>query len=191
MINFDKATPELFAALAAAQSEITNPGVNADNPYFKSRYAKLDAVLETIRSVFPKHGLSIVQSSGFDGAMVNVTTVVAHKSGGLVYSTASCIPAKSDAQGVGSATTYLRRYGSAAMAGIAQEDDDGNSAQHVKPTAAQNKAAQEFADRINNAGSPDELKNVGAALAKAGLPPALVASLRSAYTAKNKELSHE
>ena len=29
-------------------------------------------------------------------------------------------------------TTYLRRYGLAAMAGIAQEDDDGQSAAHNK-----------------------------------------------------------
>ena len=34
---------------------------------------------------------------------------------------------KVNAQGVGSATTYGRRYGLAAMVGIAQKDDDANS----------------------------------------------------------------
>jgi hypothetical protein len=40
------------------------------------------------------------------------------------------MPARSDAQGIGAATTYLRRYSLAAMAGVTQEDDDGNSAAH-------------------------------------------------------------
>jgi len=35
---------------------------------------------------------------------------------------------KQDAQGVGSAITYLRRYSLAAVANLAQEDDDANTA---------------------------------------------------------------
>ena len=53
-----------------------------------------------------------------------------HASGGYITSTASCVPAKTDAQGIGAATTYLRRYSAAAAAGIAQEDDDGTAAAH-------------------------------------------------------------
>jgi hypothetical protein len=34
---------------------------------------------------------------------------------------------KKDAQEIGSACTYGRRYGLAAMVGLAQVDDDGNS----------------------------------------------------------------
>jgi len=40
---------------------------------------------------------------------------------------------KPDAQGVGSAITYMRRYALAAVIGIYQADDDGNEA--VKPVA--------------------------------------------------------
>ena len=51
-------------------------------------------------------------------------------------SKASCVPSKTDAQGVGSATTYLRRYSLASACGVAQEDDDGNSSAHNgKPVA--------------------------------------------------------
>jgi hypothetical protein len=50
------------------------------------------------------------------------------------------VPAKTDAQGVGSATTYLRRYSLASVCGIAQEDDDGNSAAHNgKPAPVKSK----------------------------------------------------
>lgn len=129
-MNTDKATPELYAALAEAQAEVENASKNSANPHFKSKYADLAEVLNTVRPVFAKHGLSILQSTEFNGSLVSVSTAVAHKSGGIVTSTASCVPAKSDAQGVGSATTYLRRYSLAAMCGVAQEDDDGQSAAH-------------------------------------------------------------
>lgn len=135
MYDITHATPELFAALALAQGEIENANKNAANPHFRSKYADLAKVLNTIRPVFAKHGLSLIQSPGYDGSMASVTTVLAHQSGGYMTSTASCVPAKADAQGIGSATTYLRRYGAAAVAGIAQEDDDGNAAAHNEPHA--------------------------------------------------------
>lgn len=126
----EKATPELLTALSKAQGEIENASKNASNPHFRSKYADLAEVLNTIRPTFSKHGLSILQSPEFDGSLVSVVTMVAHSSGGIITCRASCYPAKTDAQGIGSATTYLRRYSAAAIAGIAQEDDDGNSAAH-------------------------------------------------------------
>lgn len=133
MIDTTHATPDLFAALAAAQAEVGNAAKNSANPHFKSRYADLAEVLNTVRPVFARHGLSIIQATGFSGALVSVETILAHAGGGYLSSVASCVPAKTDAQGIGSATTYLRRYGLAAMAGVAQEDDDGNSAAHNTP----------------------------------------------------------
>lgn len=135
MYDITHANPELFTALAVAQGEIENASKNSANPHFKSKYADLAEVLNTVRPVFAKHGLSLIQSPGYDGSMAHVTTVLAHKSGGYLTGTASCVPAKADGQGIGSATTYLRRYSAAAVAGIAQEDDDGNSAAHNKPHA--------------------------------------------------------
>ena len=129
------ATPELFAALSAAQGEIENASKNAANPHFKSKYADLAEILNTVRPVFAKHGLSILQHPGFDGSLASVTTIIGHSSGGYITATASCVPAKSDAQGIGSATTYLRRYSAAAAAGIAQEDDDGQAAAHNRKPA--------------------------------------------------------
>lgn len=129
------ATPDLFAALSKAQGEIENASKNAANPHFKSKYADLAEILNTTRPVFAAHGLSLSQFPGFNGSLASVTTVIAHSSGGYISAVASCVPAKSDAQGIGSATTYLRRYSAAAAAGIAQEDDDGNAAAHNKKPA--------------------------------------------------------
>ena len=132
-MNLDHANPELFAALAVAQAEVENATKGSTNPHFKSKYADLAEVLNTVRPVFAKQGLSLVQSTSFDGSLVSVTTALCHKSGGYITSVASCAPAKIDAQGVGAATTYLRRYSLAAITGVAQEDDDGNSAAHSTP----------------------------------------------------------
>lgn len=134
-MNLEHATPELFAALAKAQGEIENASKNAANPHFRSKYADLAEVLNTIRPPFTANGLSLTQFPSFDGALASVTTIIGHASGGYLTAVASCVPAKTDAQGIGAATTYLRRYGAAAAAGIAQEDDDGQSAAHNgKPT---------------------------------------------------------
>lgn len=145
MIDASNATPELFAALANAQAEVENATKNAANPHFRSRYADLAEVLNTVRPVFTRHGLSIIQSTGFDGDFVSVETLIAHAGGGRITSTASCHPAKTDAQGIGSATTYLRRYALAAMTGVAQEDDDGNAAAHDRRPARQPQGAPDEA----------------------------------------------
>lgn len=137
-MDTSKASPELFAAISVAQGKIENATKNAQNPHFRSNYADLAEVLNTVRPVFSEEGLSLIQSTEFDGELVSVSTVIAHKLGGYITSRASCKPAKTDAQGVGAATTYLRRYSAAAIAGIAQEDDDGQSAAHNgKPKARQ------------------------------------------------------
>jgi hypothetical protein len=123
-------------AISKAQQEVDNASKSSTNPHFKSKYADLAEVINTVRLVFNLKGVGIIQSTGFDGAMVNVTTVFTHIQGGYITSIASCVPSKTDAQGIGAATTYLRRYSLAAMAGIAQEDDDGNAAAHNTPPAA-------------------------------------------------------
>ena len=125
-----------FAALAEAQSRTGNAKKDSVNPHFKSKYADLAEVLDTIKAEFPAFGLSISQWNSFDGSRSHVYTMLGHKSGGYVIGKSSCIPAKTDAQGVGATWTYLRRYSAAAMAGIAQEDDDGQSAAHSRKPAA-------------------------------------------------------
>lgn len=138
-MNLEHTTPALNKALATAQSQVENATKGSVNPHFKNRYADLAEVLNTVRPVFSSHGLSIVQSTSYDGSLVSVTTTILHAEGGYISSTASCVPAKADAQGVGASTTYLRRYALAAMTGIAQEDDDGQSAAHARTAAPASK----------------------------------------------------
>jgi hypothetical protein len=126
----------LSAALAKAQGELENANKNANNPHFKSRYADLAELLNTVRPVLSKHGLAVIQMPSFDSGVASVETLLTHSSGEYVSSTCSAPVTKQDAQGVGSAITYLRRYSLAAFCGIAQEDDDANSSVgHKAPPA--------------------------------------------------------
>lgn len=130
---------ELATALAKAQAEIENASKNAANPHFRSKYADLAEVLNTVRPVFAKHGIAIVQAPSYDGGVASVETMLTHTSGEWMANTCSAPVSKADAQGVGSAITYLRRYSLAAFAGVAQEDDDGNASVGHRPQQTQAK----------------------------------------------------
>jgi hypothetical protein len=127
-MNKSESIAALAAALAKAQAEIENASKSSVNPHFKSKYADLAEVLNTVRPVFAKHGIAVIQAPSFDAGVAHVETMLTHSSGEWLSNTCSAPVSKQDAQGVGSAITYLRRYSLAAFAGIAQEDDDGNSA---------------------------------------------------------------
>ena len=126
---------QLATALALAQGEVENASKTSQNPHFRSKYADLAEIINTVRPVFSKHGLAVVQSPSYAEGLVSVTTLLTHKSGQWIRDIASAPASKLDAQGVGSAVTYLRRYSLAAFAGIAQEDDDGNAASQQKARA--------------------------------------------------------
>lgn len=118
----------LAKALAKAQNEVENATKGSVNPHFKSKYADLAEVLNTVRPVFSANGLSFLQSPSFSNGVVFVETTLLHESGEWISDICSTPIAKQDAQGIGSAITYLRRYSLAAFAGVAQEDDDVNLA---------------------------------------------------------------
>jgi hypothetical protein len=130
-MTMSEAINELAGALAKAQAEIQNPKFDSVNPHFKSKFASLAAVRNAILPVFAKHGLSVLQDlTNESGGGVNCTTIILHSSGQTLKLGPLFMPAsKLDAQGMGSAATYARRYTLLATAGVAgEEDDDANAA---------------------------------------------------------------
>jgi hypothetical protein len=129
MIRQSEQIADLAAALAQAQGEIENVAKDSENPHFRSKYADLASVLSEVRPKLAKHGISVLQMPvNGDGGQVAVVTRLLHSSGQYIESELAIAPAKADAQGAGSAITYLRRYCLMAAAGIAPEDDDGEEA---------------------------------------------------------------
>lgn len=119
---------ELAKALAKAQGEVKGAAKDAANPFFKSKYADLASVIEAIRKPFSDNGLSFMQFARSADGGVEIETLIMHGSGESVSDTLFLPCAKWDAQGIGSAITYGKRYGLQAMAGVPSEDDDGNAA---------------------------------------------------------------
>ena len=130
MLNKSESIKNLAVALAKFQGEVRNAPKSANNPFFKSKYTPLDVVVDHIRPILEKNGLSYIQSCGGDGALVTVTTLILHESGEWIELEPLALKAdKVTAQGAGSAITYARRYALTAAFGIASdEDDDGNAA---------------------------------------------------------------
>jgi hypothetical protein len=128
MLHHSDSIAKLAPALVKAQAEVENATKNATNPHFKSQYADLAEIIRTVKPVFTANGLAVLQVPGFEDGHATVESMLIHESGEWIAGVSGAPLQKADPQGVGSAITYLRRYSLAALAGIAQEDDDGNAA---------------------------------------------------------------
>ena len=124
---------DLAAAMAKAQQALRPALKDATNPHFKSSYADLASVLEAGK-VYAAQGIAFVQDVQLDGDGVAVRTRLIHASGQWLEVGPLTVPVgKRDAHGVGSATTYAKRYALQAALGMASEDDDGNQATTAAP----------------------------------------------------------
>jgi hypothetical protein len=120
---------KLATALADAQGEFPVIPKEANNPFFKSKYADLASIIKTIQPVLAKHGLSVVHTLEDADTGIRVRTTLLHKSGQFLSGVMQMRPTKDDPQAFGSATTYAKRYGLSAVLNLAtDEDDDGNAA---------------------------------------------------------------
>jgi hypothetical protein len=128
---------EIAGALAVAQGKMQHASKDAMNPHFGKSYADLASIVDACRAPLSECGISVVQSPSIVemSKTVVVRTMLAHKSGQWIAGELGAQVADTKPQTVGSAVTYLRRYGLAAMVGIAPDDDDGNAAQGRPATA--------------------------------------------------------
>lgn len=150
-MNKSEQINELAKALADFQSEVKDPSKDKENPYFKSKYVALDGVLQTVRPVLAKHGLSVMQLPTSDETAVTVTTLLMHSSGQFIESEPfKVLLTKKDAQAAGSALTYARRYSLSSVLGIAwDDDDDGDSIAETNVTKELLAKIQELAQVKN------------------------------------------
>ena len=135
MIKSSEALGQLAAALAAAQATMGHAAKDGKNPHFKSSYATLASVIEAIREPLNRQGIAYTSLPSTEGLIVSVETRLIHKSGEWLSTTASAVVKDASAQVVGSAQTYLRRYGLQAICGLACEDDDGEATRPKAVTA--------------------------------------------------------
>jgi len=120
---------EIATALVKAQSEMSNPKKGNTNPFFKSKYADLNAVREAVMPILNENGITVLQPLVHIDGKNFVKTVLLHSSGEYLESFTEIVYSKTnDAQAQGSGITYARRYGLQSFVCVGADDDDGNSA---------------------------------------------------------------
>jgi hypothetical protein len=102
-------------------------------------------VWDACRDLLAANGLSVMQFPGeyIDGTM-SMTTILTHSSGEWIGQEMSLPVSKPDAQGSGSALTYMRRYALAAVVGVVQADDDANAAVQSKSSSSMKSIAKDI-----------------------------------------------
>lgn len=121
---------EWYIAFHKAQSEFSALLKDGKNPHFKSNYATLASVVETISDGLHNNGLFVMQPFSMKDNQLKMATIVAHKNGYEVRFYVD-FPFSGNIQNFGSLVTYLRRYQLMAVFGLAPEDDDGNAASRM------------------------------------------------------------
>ena len=137
-MNKSDSIKNLAEALNKAQAVFTPAPENANNPHLRNKYADLGSIIETVKPVLAKYGLSVSQLVEGHAGEIGVSNVLMHVSGEWLESYVSMPIADAKginpAQAAGSIVSYLRRYSLAAMLGIyAGGDDDANGGN--QPTA--------------------------------------------------------
>ena len=137
------------AAFTKAQSEMGGAVKDSANPFFKSKYADLVAVIKAIKEPFEKNDLSYMQFPITTPEGIGVITRINHKSGEFIESEFTLPLTKLDPQAAGSAITYARRYALQAICGVPAVDDDAEMAMSRQPERISAEDAQALIDRIN------------------------------------------
>lgn len=134
-------------AILEAQKEMGNATKGSSNPFFKSKYADLNAIREACMPALHNHGISVLQPTvNIDGKNF-IKTVLLHESGETFEGLTEIIYSKqNDAQAQGSGITYARRYGLQSLLNIGADDDDGNKASQPETKKPIQDNTQEFLD---------------------------------------------
>lgn len=124
---------ELATALAKAQGQISPAIKDSSNPFFKSKYADLSSVWNACKDPLSSNGLAVLQTMDYRDNQLFLVTTLAHSSGQWMRSSIPIVTEKNNAQGIGAAITYMRRYALSAMVGITCDDDDDGNASVIMP----------------------------------------------------------
>tara|TARA_Y100000310_G_scaffold1864_1_gene2355 strand:- start:3282 stop:3758 length:477 start_codon:yes stop_codon:yes gene_type:complete len=113
---------KIYQKLSLIQGTRVKKG--AENPFFKSKYATLDSIVEILMPLLKEHGLLI-----YHGTIQRevVTRVIDVESGESIQSSFP-LPTLEDPQKIGSAITYARRYNIVQLFNLVTDDDDDGNA---------------------------------------------------------------
>lgn len=150
MITKSNSTKNIDKKIFSVQSEAPIIKKEADNPYFRSKYAEYPEIQIAIRPLTLKQGL-LVNFAPIMGDQL-ILSVKDIETGEFYEVTADLKSGQVTPQAQGSAITYLKRYMLTAFFDLIIEDamdDDGNAGSNAK--TKQNTAAQQQPSAGSNA----------------------------------------
>jgi len=131
---------ELLKAFWTFREKVSAVKKDADNPFYKSKYADLPSILEVIKQPLHDSGLAITHHCKSTESGFSMVTTIGHiESGETIESEFPVFWNKP--QEVWSSMSYARRYNLLALLDIPTEDDDGQKANEAPRT--QKEAVQE------------------------------------------------
>ena len=147
MIEKSENITNLATSLLKAQKAMGSALKDAENPYFKSNYADLKAVIDAIKEPLNDNGITFLQAvNGCGDGNPVIETMLLHESGQYLCTRTPIFCVKPDnPQAFGSGVTYSKRYALQAFLGLPTKDDDGNAGagKNQKSTAQKETKTQE------------------------------------------------
>lgn len=117
----------IYQALLAASVNFGSLEKDADNPYFKSKYLSLGALLAAVRPALTDEGIIISSRYELIPQGWVITTRLLHVLTDTSLESKFPVVDCSGSQKIGAAGTFGMRYNLLQLLGIAAADDDGNS----------------------------------------------------------------
>jgi len=136
------ASLNIYQKLHLAKQSMGKVIKNATNPHLKRNYADINSIIDTVEPILLDHGLLLIQPVKDD----KVFTIIADVNSCDTLESFMTLPPITDAQKLGGAITYFRRYTLVSLLSLQAVDDDGHEASRApkaKPSIT--------ADRFNNA----------------------------------------
>lgn len=116
---------DLLAELVEVQNEL--PTMPKNTKAYGYKYTDLDTITQTIKPILHKHGIGYMQSVGGFDNITTLTTRLFNKKGEYIEDVAVLPKIEStknnNAQTLGMAITYMRRYCLCALLGITSDED--------------------------------------------------------------------
>ncbi len=143
---------KLYTKLLTAKQNFNKVLKDSDNPYYKSKYADLNAILSAVEPALMDQKLILLQPVEGDKVY---TTIVDSETGESVSSYLLIPSSITDPQKIGAAVTYLRRFSAQSLMGLQAEDDDGNFlAGKTEKLTTTPKTAQPMTNKTSTAPTP-------------------------------------
>lgn len=134
----------IYGKLLKAKKEIGKVFKNSKNPHFKSNYADINALLDTVEPILLENDLLLLQPV-INGKVI--TQIIDVETGEKIESILE-LDGNLNPQQRGSQITYYRRYTLQSILSLQTTDDDGNMASVPQKPLMSEKQYESFIERL-------------------------------------------